>query len=60
MAAETVMDTSSPENSDSRKRPLDVDIETGSTKRSNQGAGENGLFLLFPSFYRMIFSNYIF
>lgn len=27
------------ETSDSRKRPLDVDTENGSIKRSNQGAG---------------------
>lgn len=36
MAADSGMDTCpSPENPDSRKRPLDGDIENGSTKRSH-------------------------
>lgn len=40
MAADSGMDTCpSPENPDSRKRPLDGDIENGTTKRSHYGGG---------------------
>lgn len=41
MAADSGMDTCpSPENPDSRKRPLDGDVENGSTKRSHYAGGK--------------------
>lgn len=41
MAADTGMDTcSSPEITDSRKRPLDGDSENGDVKRSHFSSGE--------------------
>lgn len=41
MAADSGMDTCpSPENPDSRKRPLDGDVENGSTKRSHYIGGK--------------------
>ncbi|KAL1130172.1 hypothetical protein AAG570_013110 [Ranatra chinensis] len=53
MAADSGMDTSpSPENPDSRKRPLDSDIENGTTKRSHYAGGSDGIFhfkILVPS-----------
>ncbi|XP_014212040.1 RNA-binding protein Nova-1 isoform X2 [Copidosoma floridanum] len=43
MAADSGMETCpSPEIVDSRKRPLDSDVENGSTKRSHYGTGSNG------------------
>lgn len=53
MAADSGMDTCpSPENPDSRKRPLDGDIENGTTKRSHYGGGGDGMYhfkILVPS-----------
>ncbi|XP_075222497.1 RNA-binding protein Nova-1-like protein passilla isoform X2 [Lycorma delicatula] len=47
MAADSGMDTCpSPENPDSRKRPLDSDIENGTTKRSHYGGGGDGMYHL--------------
>lgn len=41
MAADTGMETCpSPEISDSRKRPLDLDSENGDVKRSHFSSGE--------------------
>ncbi|CAB0016445.1 unnamed protein product [Nesidiocoris tenuis] len=42
MAADSGMDTScpSPENADSRKRPLDSDVDDGTAKKSNCSSGE--------------------
>lgn len=41
MAADSGMETCpSPEIADSRKRPLDCDVENGSTKRSHYGTGK--------------------
>nr|CAD7425464.1 unnamed protein product [Timema monikensis] len=52
MAADSGMDTCpSPEMPDSRKRPLDGDVENGDTKRSHYG-GADGTFhfkILVPS-----------
>lgn len=40
MAADSGMETCpSPEIADSRKRPLDCDVENGATKRSHYGSG---------------------
>ncbi|KAF5297099.1 hypothetical protein FQA39_LY02679 [Lamprigera yunnana] len=42
MAADSGMDTCpSPENADSRKRPLDGDNENGDTKRSHFSSGDS-------------------
>lgn len=42
MAADSGMETCpSPEIADSRKRPLDCDVENGATKRSHYGTGES-------------------
>lgn len=53
MAADSGMDTCpSPENADSRKRPLDCGDENGETKRSHFSPGGDGIFhfkLLVPS-----------
>ncbi|XP_046687689.1 RNA-binding protein Pasilla [Homalodisca vitripennis] len=53
MAADSGMDTCpSPENPDSRKRPLDGDVENGSTKRSHYVGGGDGIYhfkILVPS-----------
>ncbi|XP_046402012.1 RNA-binding protein Pasilla isoform X2 [Ischnura elegans] len=53
MAADSGMETCpSPEIPDSRKRPLDGDVENGTTKRSHYGGGGDGSFhfkLLVPS-----------
>lgn len=59
MAADSGMDTCpSPENPDSRKRPLDGDVENGSTKRSHYIGGKisnnymvYAYFIKFTSFY---------
>lgn len=41
MAADTGMETcQSPENADSRKRPLDGDMENGDNKRSHFSSGK--------------------
>lgn len=41
MAADTGMETcQSPENGDSRKRPLDGDMENGDNKRSHFSSGK--------------------
>ncbi|KAJ9576806.1 hypothetical protein L9F63_006580 [Diploptera punctata] len=53
MAADSGMDTCpSPEIPDSRKRPLDSEVENGTTKRSHYGGGGDGTFhfkMLVPS-----------
>ncbi|XP_046422738.1 RNA-binding protein Pasilla isoform X2 [Neodiprion pinetum] len=47
MAADSGMETCpSPEIADSRKRPLDCDVENGSTKRSHYGSGGDGTYHL--------------
>ncbi|XP_063992060.1 RNA-binding protein Pasilla isoform X1 [Diachasmimorpha longicaudata] len=47
MAADSGMETCpSPEIADSRKRPLDCDVENGATKRSHYGSGGDGMFHL--------------
>jgi RNA-binding protein Nova len=41
MAADSAMDTCpSPEIPDSRKRPLDGEVENGTTKKSHYGGGK--------------------
>ncbi|CAB0016441.1 unnamed protein product [Nesidiocoris tenuis] len=54
MAADSGMDTScpSPENADSRKRPLDSDVDDGTAKKSNCSSGNDGIYhfkILVPS-----------
>ncbi|XP_073994185.1 RNA-binding protein Nova-1-like protein passilla [Rhodnius prolixus] len=53
MAAGSGMDTCpSPENVDSRKRPLDIDVEDATTKKSNVSIGHEGIYhfkILVPS-----------
>ncbi|XP_031785217.1 RNA-binding protein Nova-1 isoform X2 [Nasonia vitripennis] len=47
MAADSGMETCpSPEIADSRKRPLDCDVENGATKRSHYGTGGDGTYHL--------------
>ncbi|XP_015120129.1 RNA-binding protein Nova-1 isoform X1 [Diachasma alloeum] len=47
MAADSGMETCpSPEIADSRKRPLDCDVENGATKRSHYGSGGDGMYHL--------------
>ncbi|XP_015591134.1 RNA-binding protein Nova-1 isoform X5 [Cephus cinctus] len=47
MAADSGMETCpSPEIADSRKRPLDCDVENGATKRSHYGSGGDGTYHL--------------
>ena len=49
MAADSGMETcTSPEITDSRKRPLDGDIENGGTKRSHYGGGKVFILINFP------------
>jgi len=44
MAADSGMDTCpSPETPDSRKRPLDSEVENGMTKKSHYGGGKEVL-----------------
>lgn len=44
MAADSGMDTCpSPETPDSRKRPLDSEVENGMTKKSHYGGGKDVL-----------------
>uniref|UniRef100_A0A023F1K7 Putative rna-binding protein nova1/pasilla n=1 Tax=Triatoma infestans TaxID=30076 RepID=A0A023F1K7_TRIIF len=53
MAAGSGMETCpSPENVDSRKRPLDIDVEDSTTKKSNVSTGNEGIYhfkILVPS-----------
>uniref|UniRef100_A0A0K8T1F7 K Homology domain-containing protein n=1 Tax=Lygus hesperus TaxID=30085 RepID=A0A0K8T1F7_LYGHE len=53
MAADSGMDTCpSPENADSRKRPLDSDVEDATAKKSNCSSGNDGVYhfkILVPS-----------
>ncbi|XP_014277542.1 RNA-binding protein Pasilla [Halyomorpha halys] len=53
MAGDSGIQTcSSPENADSRKRPLDTDVEDSTTKKSNCSSGNDGIYhfkILVPS-----------
>lgn len=56
MAADSGMETCpSPEMPDSRKRPLDSEVENGTTKRSHYGGGKYLIFITFNMYYHNLF-----